>query len=69
MTGGAYRIGSIHRKRKRTVGIARPRRDAEDEEEDDTDEEGDTAALGAAATFVRLLPDDEDAAEPEASWL
>lgn len=48
--------------------MSRPRR-AEDEEDDDAKEDGVATALGAAATFVRLLPDDDEAAEPEASWL
>ena len=53
--------------------MARPlrREDGEEEDVDDADEEddeGDATAL-VTAMVVRLFPEDEDAAEPEASRL
>ena len=57
-------MDGIHRKSKRTVGMARPlRRDGEEDvDADDEDEEGDATAL--KTTLVRLLPADPEASRP-----
>jgi len=68
-TREAHRINGIHRKRKRTVGMVRPLR-RDDEEEEDADEEEEEGDATALVTIVRLLlPEDEEATEPEASRL